>query len=334
MWWGGSGPRRGEGIIVRSCSALLSILLGLVAGVGCTRRPQALPTAIRLEAPVSASLAQALERAGPNRRELEHALHTSSPDQQEGLRFLVENMPDQDLRTLTGRFLLENARLAYAALESAPWGARIPQAIFLNDVLPYASLAESRDGSRAFLREKAAPLVAGCATPSQAAYRLNKNLFNLLNVHYADSGVHPDQSPFESIQRGKATCIGLSVLLVGACRAVGIPARVAGAPVWTSGRGNGGTHEWVEIWDGDWHFMGADEPHDLGLDYAWFNEEASKGLRDHPMHAIYATSFRRTGVQFPLVWLPKERWVEAVNVTDRYVAAWAAMGPRRPGSWD
>lgn len=319
---------------MRVCNALLSLLLGLIAGLGCATHPQAFVRAARSELPVSASLAQALERAGPNRAELEQALHGAPPAQQEGLRFLVENMPDRDLATLRGGFLLENSRLAHAAIENAPWGAQIPQAIFLNDVLPYASLAEPRDGSRGFLREKAGPLVADCATPGQAAYHLNKNLFNLLNVHYADSGVHPDQSPFESIRRGKATCIGLSVLLVAACRAVGIPARVAGTPIWTSGRGNGGTHEWVEIWDGDWHFMGADEPYDLGLDYAWFNEEASKALRDHPMHAIYATSFRRTGVQFPLVWLPKERWVDAVNVTDRYVAAWAAMGPRRPGSWD
>jgi hypothetical protein len=145
-------------------------------------------------------------------------------------------------------------------------------------------------------------------------------------------GVRPDQAPFETLRRGKATCIGLSVLLVGACRAVGIPARVAGTPAWTSGRGNGGTHEWVEIWDGDWHFMGADEPDQEGLDHAWFNEEASLARREEPMHAIYATSFQRTGLHFPLVWVPEDRWVDAVNVTDRYVAARAAAGPRQPGS--
>ena len=34
-----------------------------------------------------------------------------------------------------------------------------------------------------------------------------------------------NQSPQESIEQGKATCTGLSIILVDACRAVGIPAR-------------------------------------------------------------------------------------------------------------
>jgi transglutaminase-like putative cysteine protease len=39
------------------------------------------------------------------------------------------------------------------------------------------------------------------------------------------------------------------VLVVDACRAVGIPARVAGVPAWTGSRGN---HTWAEVWDGSW----------------------------------------------------------------------------------
>jgi hypothetical protein len=304
-------------------------VLGLLLSLGCIASPQAAPaTASRPEA-----LVQALERAGANRTELERALREVDPLRAAGVRFLIENMPDRDLTTLSARFLLENTALAYEALEQAPWKARIPSDLFLNDILPYASLTEPRDGSRGFLREKAAPLVAGCRSPGEAALRLNQHLFNALNVHYAAEGVRPDQAPLDSIRRGKATCIGLSVLLVGACRAVGIPARVAGTPAWTSGRGNGGTHEWVEIWDGSWHFIGADEHRSEGLNNAWFNEEASKALRDHPLHAIYAVSFRKTGLRFPLVWAPKELWVDAINVTDHYLAAWAALGPRQPGTW-
>jgi hypothetical protein len=317
---------------MRAWKAFVSIL-GLIGAAGCVSSPQFVRPPTRIEAPFSESLSQAILRAGANRAELEKALRSAPAAQQEGVRFLVENMPDRDLRTLSAHYLLENTALAYEALERAPWKARIPKELFLNDVLPYASLTEKRDGSRAYLRGKAAPLVAGCTSPAEAAQRLNKELFNRLNVHYSLEGVRPDQSPSESIERSKATCIGLSVLLVGACRAVGVPARVAGTPAWTSGRGNGGTHEWVEIWDGDWHFLGADEHRSEGLDQAWFNEEASKALRDKPMHAIYAVSFRRTGLLFPLSWVRKEHWVDAINVTDRYVAVWALNGPRRPGSW-
>ena len=308
-------------------------ILGLLLAAGCAASLRTVPQLSQVEAPVSEPLARVIEKAGSNRGELEKALRDAPPAHREGLRFLVENMPDGDLRTLSARFLLENTAQAYEALARAPWKGKIPKALFLNEVLPYACLTEERDGSRSFLRGKAAPLVAGCTSPAEAALRLNRELFNLLDVHYSEKGVRPDQAPFETIRRGRATCIGLSVLLVGACRAVGIPARVAGTPAWTSGRGNGGTHEWVEIWDGDWHFLGAAEPYSEGLDYAWFNEEASLALRDHPMHALYATSFRKTGLQFPLVWVPQERWVDAVNVTDRYLAAWKALGPPPPGTW-
>lgn len=281
----------------------------------------------------TSTLAEALGRSGDNRGELERALREAPPHQQEGVRFLVEHMPDSDLRSLRSSYLLENTALAYEAMAAAPWKDAVPKDIFLNDVLPYASLTEPRDRSRHFLRQVAAPLVAGCQAPGEAALRLNGKLFNLLGTHYSAKVPRPDASPSESIRRRKATCIGLSVLLVAACRAVGVPARVAGTPAWTSGRGNGGTHEWVEIWDGRWRFLGADEPHEGGLDHAWFNEEASLALKDKPMHAIYAVSFRRTGVRFPLVWARPEDWVEAENVTDRYIAAWAAMGPRQPGTW-
>ena len=320
-------PRVDHSWVRRTIQLALPALLLLA---GCAPLPRALPA----PAGASAALAGALSRAGANRPELERALAAAAPEQREGVRFLVENMPDRDLRSLSASYLLENTALAYEGMAAAPWKARVPRELFLNDVLPYASLTEPRDRSRRFLRQVAAPLVAGCTNPGEAALRLNEKLFNQLDTHYSTKVPRPDASPSESIRRRKATCIGLSVLLVAACRSVGIPARVAGTPAWTSGRGNGGTHEWVEVWDGRWRFLGADEARSEGLDHAWFNEEASLALKDKPMHAIYAVSFRRTGVQFPLVWARPEDWVDAVNVTDRYIAAWAALGPRKPGTWE
>ena len=39
-------------------------------------------------------------------------------------------------------------------------------------------------------------------------------------------------------------------------------------------------------------------------------------------------SFRRTGTRFPLPWAPRSRWVDAENVTDRYLEAWNGGRPR------
>ena len=231
------------------------------------------------------------------------------------MRFLIENMPVTDLQTLQSSYLLTTVSMAYEARDTAPWKAQIPNALFLNDVLPYASLNEARDDSRKLLRDKSLPLIADCKTPAEAAHRLNAKLFPLLNARYSTERKRADQSPLETIASGKATCSGLSILLVDACRAVGVPARVVGTPMWTNLRGN---HTWVEIWDGDWHFLGAAEPDEQGLDHGWFTHDASLAKKDMPQHAIYASSFQKTGLAFPLVWAENIRWVPAVNVTDRY----------------
>ena len=45
----------------------------------------------------------------------------------------------------------------------------------------------------------------------------------MINVRYhARKRPKPDQSPYESIDAGFASCTGLSVLLIDACRSVGV----------------------------------------------------------------------------------------------------------------
>lgn len=257
----------------------------------------------------------ALTEAGKNRAEIVKALTEVPEDQREGMRFLVENMPKRDLQTLSGDYLLQNVALAYEALAKATWRERLPKEIFLNDVLPYASVDESRDAWRSRLYELAAPLVTDCKTPAEAAQRLNEKLFPLTGVRYSTERRRANQGPLETLETKIATCTGLSILLVDACRAVGVPARVAGTPLWFNKRGN---HTWVEIWDNGWHFMGAAEPDPAGLNRGWFSHDASQAIKDDPKHAIYASSFAKTGVTFPLVWARGEHEVSAVNVTDRY----------------
>jgi hypothetical protein len=256
-----------------------------------------------------------LLEAGTNRSALLKALNEAPVARREGLAFLLTNMPASDLKSLSAAFLIENLDLAYEGWEKSPWHAQVTKDLFLNDVLPYVCMSEPREPWRAHLREVCTPLVAACRTPGEAAHLLNQKIFPLLKVRYNTSRRRPDQSPSETIQSGIATCTGLSILLVDACRSVGIPARVAGTPMWSNMRGN---HTWVEVWDGDWHFAGAAEPDAAGLDRGWFVGSAATAQRDSPWHAIYATSFRRTGIWFPLPWQPGDDSVSAVNVTDRY----------------
>lgn len=256
-----------------------------------------------------------LSGSGTNRVELQGAVDKVREDRREGMAFLLEHMPEIDRGRLPGSLLLTHVDLAYEAMATAPWGRQVPKEIFLNDVLPYACVNEPRDDWRPRLREISLPLIEGSQTPGEAARRLNEQLFPLLKVKYSTQRKRPDQSPLETMESGMATCTGLSILLADACRAVGIPARIVGTPLWANMRGN---HTWVEIWDGDWHFVGAAEPDPQGLDRGWFVHDASQAKRDEPRHAIYASSFRPTGTSFPMVWARRIDWVPAENVTDRY----------------
>ena len=207
--------------------------------------------------------------------------------------------------------------MTYKAVQTAPWTSKIPDEIFLNDVLPYASVTESRDNWRKRLYEICWPIVKNCKTATEAGIALNEQLFKLLKVKYSTKRRAPDQGPLETMETGVATCTGLSVLLVDACRSVGVPARIAGTPLWTN---NSGNHTWVEIWDGDWHFTGAAEQSPEGFDRGWFVGNASQAVKDDRSHAIYASSFKKTDLSFLLSWAKNVDYVSAVNVTDRYTA--------------
>jgi hypothetical protein len=264
-----------------------------------------------------AALQQALGDAGVNRLQLEDALEKAPADEKAGMRFLIENMPARDLKTLSAEFLLENSRLAWQALKERPWAKDIPKEVIHDALLPYASVSETRDRWRARFHQQFSPLIRDCKTPSEAAAILNQQVFPLVNVKYSTQRRRADQSPLESIETGLASCTGLSILLIDACRAVGVPARLVGTPLWSD---NSGNHTWVEIWDQGWHFTGACEPTGNQLDQGWFTDRASKARTDHRLHAIYAVTFKKNGHTFPMVWARDAQDVNAVNVSDRYIA--------------
>ena len=262
-------------------------------------------------------ISAALKTAGKNRTEIQRAIDDVTTDQRKGMRFLVAYMPERDLTSLTAKFLIEQTDYAYRAWRESPWTDQIPESVFFNDVLPYASINERRDNWRADFFKRFRPLVAKAKTPGEAATQLNRAVFGRVKVRYSTGRPKADQSPYESIKAGLASCTGLSVLLIDACRAVGVPARFVGTPLWADGSGN---HSWVEVYnEGGWHFTGAAEPTGNQLDRGWFLGRASKAQANHRKHAIYATSYKPTGQSFPMVWLPEATYVHAINVTARYL---------------
>ena len=261
----------------------------------------------------------AMPQAAQGRAELA-ALYARLPGPQRvAADFLIENMPAHDLSSLSADFLAEHIEYAFRAREQFVWAKDVPDELFLNNVLPYASLNEARDAWRKMFFEDFKTLVTDCKTKGEVALKLNKAIFDRLNVHYSRARPKADQSPLESIAASKASCTGLSIMMVDACRALGVPARVVGTPQWATSPGN---HTWVEIWDDGWHFLGASES--TTLNRAWFSGQSSRQIAGNVNHAIYAASFKRTGLHFPLAWDRSITYVPAIDITDSY-----AVGRKR-----
>ncbi|MBM4114861.1 MAG: hypothetical protein FJ252_03170 [Phycisphaerae bacterium] len=271
---------------------------------------------LELAESVTPGCAKALERSGANRAELESALSQASPALRPHLEWLIAHMPEADLHSVKGRFIALDAQQALDAWQSAPWHAKVSEDIFRDAILPYASVDESREAWRERLRTIAQPLVGDRTSLAAAATAINRGLWPIVKVQYSTKRRKANQSPSESMETGLASCTGLSILLVDACRSVGIPARFVGVPMWMDGSGN---HSWVEIWDGSaWRFTGAAEATGESLDQGWFTARAAEQRSDDPKHGIYAVTWQASPLAFPMVWNAAGPISRARDVTDRY----------------
>ena len=258
--------------------------------------------------------AATLAAAGGNRSQLVEAIGRGGREHRRALAFLLAHMPDRDARRLSADYLAENVRYALRARRTSPWRRRIPMAMFLDYVLPYAIFNERRDRWRRDFYDRFAAAAFRCRTPGKAAVMLNQAVFKAFGVKYhATKYRKPHQSPYESARIGYASCTGLSILLVDACRAAGIPARAVGTPLWTNMTGN---HTWAEVWDGKWHHLGSAES--KALNKVWFTRQAAAADPAKPIHRIYTVCFRPTGTHFPMIWSRRDRSIPALDVTASY----------------
>lgn len=270
-------------------------------------------------------------------------LTSTDPEWRSCANFLLVTMPAADRRKVPAEAISENIRLALDARHRFPWARQVPWPLFLNDVLPYACLDEARDPWRADFLKRFGEMVKDAPTRDAAAKTINARIQDEVGVKYSTRRRAPNQSPTDSMRQGLASCSGLSILLCDAFRSVGIPARVAGVPTWVTVNGN---HNWVEVWLGaDGSPKPGDEvtpmlalqwaaawrvteynPDAKGWDHAWFMERAAAADPAKRETWIYATSWARTGLTFPMVWNLRSTQVHGI---DRTAAYHALVGGRK-----
>lgn len=259
-------------------------------------------------------LDSAFAKSGENKAELEKVLQSVNRKQRAAAAFLIAYMPKKDLQSLSSEFILDQLNGAFRARSEFSWCKELPDSIFLNEVLPYYNLDEKRDNWRDDFYNRFAPFVRNCSNIYDAIDSVNMNIMEVLGVEYNTRRSAVNISPFQAIEEKMATCTGLSFLLINAFRSVGIPARIAGTPLWTNMRGN---HSWVEVWiDGEWYFT---EYYPDALNKSWFVADAGKADPQKPVHWIYAASYKPAETHYPLIWKRDSREVHGVNVTDRYI---------------
>jgi hypothetical protein len=256
----------------------------------------------------------AFRKAGNNSQQLKQSIRQVPIDEKEGMAFLISYMPQCDLDSISTNILLNNCHYAYVARHQFEWTQQLPDSVFMNDVLPYCCLNERRDDWRGDFYRRFSKYVVSCSNIFDAIDSVNQNIRKETGVEYNTNRKKADQSPYESIEQGMASCSGLSILLVNAFRSVGIPARIAGTPLWFDDSGN---HNWVEVWiDGKWHLT---EYYPEGLDQGWVVEKAGNSDPENRDYAIYAASFAPAETTFPLVWDTAIEWIYAENVSNRYI---------------
>jgi hypothetical protein len=270
------------------------------------------------EAAPSDALKKTIDGAGENASQIRSAWEKCPVDQRMGMEFLLVNMPTHDAKTLQADFLLENVALAFRARNEMPWGREIPEEIFLNDVLPYACLDESRDSWRADFFNRFRAIAGDAQSAHEALKRVNSSMIRETGVRYSTKRRVANQGPKESMELKMASCTGLSILLADALRSICIPTRITGTAMWTNNKGN---HNWNEVWLPEykqWKFTEYGNNSEE-LDRGWLLGEAAKAVPGSLVYGVYATTWKKSANHFPMVWNDRDTSVTAVEVSQRYI---------------
>jgi len=241
----------------------------------------------------------ALQAMGSRSGPFVEALRAAGPEERICLAFLLANMPDRDVFGLDASYLAENVRLACLARRTIPLAAGIPDAVFLDYVLPYAGADEDRDRWRPDFYERFRDVAGSSPSAEEAVIRLSRETVLQFRLVYADKSAHERLvGPRRTIERGLVSCGEASLILLDACRSVGIPARLAVLPRY---RDRPGGHVWIEVWDaGRWRHIVAYDP--SLLDKTWLSDLLATMFPEGGRGLIFTPLFRRTGFRAMKGW--------------------------------
>jgi len=206
--------------------------------------------------------------------EIEAGLSLCSEEEALLIKFFYGTMPLRDAGEYPFEIFLSYVRHALWLRKTIDWCKKLPEDLFVHDVLYYRINSEDISDCRSFFYEQLKDRIVGL-DEYQAAVEINYWCVEHATYEMADDRT---AGPMTMYRSGKGRCGEESTFTVTALRSVGLAARQVYTPRWAHCDDN---HAWVEVWvNGEWHFLGACEPEEK-LDRGWFTEPAGQALLIH-----------------------------------------------------
>ena len=206
--------------------------------------------------------------------EIEAGLSLCSEEETLLMKFFYGTMPLRDAGEYPLETFLGYVRHALWLRDNVDWCKKLPEDLFVHDVLYYRINSEDISDCRRFFYEQLKDRIAGL-DEYQAAVEINYWCAEHATYEMADDRT---AGPMTMYRSGKGRCGEESTFTVTTLRSVGLAARQVYTPRWAHCDDN---HAWVEVWvNGEWHFLGACEPEEK-LDRGWFTGPAGQALLIH-----------------------------------------------------
>ncbi|MBU3142603.1 transglutaminase domain-containing protein [Clostridium sp. CF012] len=252
---------------------------------------------------VNSSFIEVLDLFGYKKEDIINKLSLCMEEEKLLMKYLYSTMPLSDITNYDFELFYEYVKHAIFLRGNTPWGATIPEDIFLNYVLHYRINNEAIENCRKTFYDL-------------IYHRLeNRSIYQaVLEVNYwcAENATYKSTdertaSPLAVLKCAYGRCGEESTFTVTALRSVGIPARQIYTPRWAHCDDN---HAWVEVWcDGKWHYLGACEPKPV-LNKGWFTSAASRAMVIHSR--VFSSYFKNEDV------ISKNKAVITINNISKY----------------
>ena len=190
--------------------------------------------------------------------------------------------------------LEQHERIAVTARSEIWTAPRFVDAAPLSPLDRFDFLAPSRYVALDERMTELAASVSGVDGPAEAVRALMHGVRSAMTYERGTTNVHTTAA--EALAEGRGVCQDFSHVMLGACRAAGIPARYVSGYLYDPAHGDlGESHAWVDVHVGDAGWLSLDPTHDAEQDEHYVRVGVGRDYGDvPPSRGVYKGSADET----------------------------------------